>query len=138
MKSKKIEFKINATLIALLIGAFVLCSKSFDKPSPNTITRTYLAVIKDRIKEFNQKNNSIPETLNEIKRNNDPYNFGKDGWGNEIIYKANNNNQITLISLGKDSKIGGDNENADLIETFMIENAILEKINENLKTEEIQ
>ncbi len=62
-------------------------------------------------------NNEIPLNLSYIPVLKGFKSETKDAWGNDIIYEVNGT-EVTLTSLGRDGKAGGQEEDADITRTF--------------------
>ena len=76
-----------------------------------------LTVLSRRIRRYVKLNDEIPHNLSNLPILKGFGNDTEDGWGNDIIYVVNGT-EVTLTSLGRDGKIGGEGEDADIIEKF--------------------
>ena len=73
---------------------------------------------KRRIQRFAIEHNHLPSSLRETAEIPGYDNSIKDAWGFPIIYSVDTNGVVTLTSLGKDNKPGGNGDNADMVGVF--------------------
>jgi len=81
--------------------------------TPAAISETHC-----RIHLFAVLNNRLPTGLSELTDRQGYANRTQDLWGRELIYRVDDNGIITLGSYGRDSKIGGVNNDADIIRSY--------------------
>lgn len=106
-------------LFLFFIFTLFMLTKIIDSIPPHKITINTINSLKERIENYIEIHNSLPENLKELPRLNGGNNAINDGWGNPIIYKrVDKNYEIVLSSLGKDLKEGGIGFNTDIIGRF--------------------
>jgi hypothetical protein len=112
--------KLRLGIVIIVIG-LMLFSFFFlvDRASPYQLTQTTMTVLQyQRFPAFLEANHSFPKSLGELPERKGYDNSIQDGWGRDIEYTKTPNGTVILRSLGKDGKIGGLGENADIIVTF--------------------
>jgi hypothetical protein len=114
--------KINKKYLILMLGAMIVifCFLFYSPIPPRSITYGIMSTLRNRIIEYTQNNGKYPSSLKELPKIRGYPNTIKDAWGEEIIYKRKGD-IITLMSYGKDKKIGGENECHDMIGSFKLE-----------------
>lgn len=108
---------LMAGIAAAVIGLAVLF---VDVIPPTALTRTRTKVIGMRIREYWRINHRLPESLADlpkVEENRDG--STDDGWGRAIRYEKKGA-AVTLTSLGKDGRPGGEGEDADIREAFTV------------------
>ena len=89
----------------------------------SSITEGTLFVLTTRIRRYVKLNDEVPSNLSNLPILKDAINDyivandNIDAWDNDFIYEVNDK-EVTLISLGRDGKVGGEGEDADIIEKF--------------------
>ena len=104
-------------LVLLIIGLVVFLF--IDKIPPDALTRTNMVGIEQRIRKYVEDNGKLPLSLSQLQKRPGYDNSIKDGWGNTIIYYYKGST-VFLVSYGKDGKIGGEDENADISVHFTL------------------
>lgn len=99
--------------LGLITVIFIVLSM-VDVVPPYSKSMSNIRSCKRSIIQYAHKNNMLPVSLNELKEPN----IIKDVWGNPIKYSFDNDYIVTLSSLGKDNKKGGEGNNRDIIDTF--------------------
>ena len=113
----KIRRSIWIALIATV--ALVAIAMLFvDVIPPHSITNNTMQICKRRILRYAKTHNRLPDSLSQTAEIPGFHNTIKDGWGNVIIYRIDQNGDVTLTSLGKDNKVGGSNDDADMSGIF--------------------
>jgi hypothetical protein len=46
-----------------------------------------------------------------------------DGWGNRLVYQVESSRVASITSLGKDKRVGGSGQNADLLWSFALKDS---------------
>jgi len=64
------------------------------------------------------KEAEVPKSLDVLPRREGYANRTKDGWGRELDYSISGGGILTLKSLGRDGKIGGTGEDADISKSY--------------------
>jgi hypothetical protein len=84
---------------------------------PENHTASYMQPLQTRILRYAKNNNRLPASLQELPLLIGYTNRTTDVWNNEIrlIVKGTN---ITLMSYGKDQKVGGCGDDRDVVGTF--------------------
>jgi hypothetical protein len=96
---------------------------AFMKISPRELTATRMWVIKRRILQYAHSYNQMPYSLSDLLTIEGYDNSIEDGWGRVITSKVSPLGTVTLISLGRDGKVGGSGNNADLVAIFTYRDA---------------
>jgi Type II secretion system (T2SS), protein G len=103
--------------IALTLPLTMLLGFLLDHATSADDTRTTIAVVLSRIESYARQRGSLPQSLDGLPREETRTSKITDGWGRRLLYDINNDGTITLASLGKDGRPGGDGDNADPIAT---------------------
>lgn len=75
-------------------------------------TKNILSCWAMEIYTFYEENQSLPDSLSEIPQREGYYYGFEDGWGHKIDYNCKENT-ITLRSLGRDNRPGGEGDDQD-------------------------
>src|SRR5208283_4939170 len=81
-------------------------------PVENTkdaITETFV-----RIDIYAKTNKAVPLSLDLLPKREGYSNQTTDAWGRPLMYRVTQDGIITLTSFGKDGKLGGNGEDADI------------------------
>ena len=105
-------------IVLFLAAASILLCCCTEGIKPRDVTRTRITCLLVRILRYYDVNHKLPESLAELPQEENRDNAITDGWGRPIVY-ATNNDSVTLISLGKDGRPGGDaGEDVDIMREF--------------------
>jgi hypothetical protein len=118
VKEKRV---LHTYLIAglIVIAGFVGYIFIFtDVVDPNSQTALAMNNCKQRIQKYAIEHNALPASLSDTNEIKGTFNSNKDVWGNDIIYSVDANGLVTLTSLGKDNKPGGEGKNKDMTGTY--------------------
>ncbi len=110
----------NKWIICVIAICIILFFLFVDRVPPYSYTITTISCIGDRINTFFIENNKLPGKLSGLPPREGYNNSLEDYWGREIIYEYDSELNIKLISYGKDGKVGGVGDNADIIEKFRV------------------
>lgn len=102
--------------IALFVSALIL--QGCHVITPVEMTHTAIGETFYRIHLFMQKEGKIPRSFDVLPRREGYSNRTTDGWGQELAYMISENGILTLKSLGRDGKIGGSGEDADITRSY--------------------
>jgi hypothetical protein len=95
---------------------------------PRDLTRTRMTCLRARILNYYEVNHKLPESLSDLPQEENRDNATTDGWGRPIDYATNNNN-VTLMSFGKDGRLGeGAGEDADIMREFSVTTGIASRL----------
>lgn len=97
-----------------LLGALTLL---LEHSPPSQVTSNSIVETFVRIELYAKQHGSLPHSLDALPRREGYANETRDGWDRRLLYDINSDGTITLASLGKDGRPGGDGDNADLIAT---------------------
>lgn len=84
----------------------------------SAITPTAISETHYRIYLYAAENNRLPNDLSELAERVGYTNRTDDLWGRELIYRVHDDGVITLGSYGRDGKIGGSGDDADIIRRY--------------------
>lgn len=104
-------------ILALLVAAIAIAVSSSWIP-PNSRTKTTIFAVKRRILRYAHTHNHLPADLSVLPVLEGKGNSVLDGWGQPIVYEVDLQENVTLMSFGKDRASGGVNENTDTFCTF--------------------
>lgn len=99
---------------ALALVAILAGFSSFHFITPEEMTATAIAETFHRIHLFAVAHTALPKTLDQLPKRQNYANRVTDGWGRTLILEVDDNGVITLRSLGKDGKVGGDGVDRDI------------------------
>jgi len=100
------------------ISGCVILILSVDVAPPASLTYGAIHMCKRRIQRYALEHNALPLALSETKEVKGYYNSIKDAWGRPLIYSVDTNGLVTLASLGKDNKLGGTGDDADMVGVY--------------------
>ena len=85
---------------------------------PENLTETRLMVTRNRIEQFWEKHQRVPNSPDElpVQKNRDC--SMKDGWGRELKWGYDGKSRVKVWSLGRDGIAGGTGEDADIETVF--------------------
>lgn len=78
------------------------------------MTDTAITETRVRIDMYMTANGKHPKDLSVLPIRQGYVNRTTDGWGRNLIYDVDNEGIISLISLGRDGKPGGEGDDADI------------------------
>jgi len=113
---------LSAVVIISCLGTLVisLASCLAERIPPRALTRTRMAVIRQRIYEYYAKSGKLPATLADLPEGPPQRDSSlQDGWGRPIQY-AVEDKAVTLLSLGKDGRPGGTDDDSDIETEFVV------------------
>jgi len=124
MKRKRFFVKI----LKYVLGAYVFCGLIvflliyMSVPNKVSVTRTRMIVARKHIIEYARDNQSLPLSLTDVLDIGEDDEFLFDGWGNAIVYSGEDEGKhsVEIISLGSDSKIGGEGKESDIMLVFSV------------------
>ena len=111
---KKVAVALVSVLALLIAILYVLV----DIVPPVSMTVTVMEVTKEQILKYAKDMNVLPSGLSQLPLKKDKTNSLNDGWGRSIRYEVDSNGIISLTSLGKDGRPGGEGNAADIICSF--------------------
>lgn len=103
---------VTAVVLIAVLNSFV------DRIPPRPLTNVAMNMAKRRILRYAAKHNDLPKSLSQTEASSGHHSSLRDGWGRDIDYTVSSNGTVTLTSLGKDKKVGGTKEDADMIGMF--------------------
>ena len=106
---------ITLTATLLLVGFSLLF---VDTVPPRSKTAGAMHMAKRRILRYASAHNALPNSLAQTAEIPGYDNSLKDGWGRALLYRVATNGDVILTSLGKDNKVGGANDDADMTGIF--------------------
>lgn len=115
--------------IRLFLAGVLVCIGTADalaggRISPPELTLSTVGATRTRLAKYYSANRRLPRSLAELPLpDKDQDSSTKDAWGRELGYSYTKESTIiivTLWSLGKDGKLGGEGEEADLVEVFSL------------------
>jgi hypothetical protein len=106
---------IGIVVIAAILGIILLL---VDVIPPKAMTVTAIDETFVRIGMYVRQHNSIPSSLDILPKREGYANRITDGWNRPLQYEVWSNGIIRLTSSGKDGKLGGDGENADITKAY--------------------
>lgn len=110
--SNRMSF-VLAIAIAMAVASFFV-----DRIPPKASTLSAMDETFVRVGLYAETNKSLPPSLNVLPKREGYLNRTTDGWGRGLRYTVAGDGVITLQSLGKDGKPGGEGENADISRSY--------------------
>jgi general secretion pathway protein G len=107
----------TGAILAVIAVLALLIASSVTVIRPADLTRTTMTVLESRIGQYVERNGRLPGSLSELPEDTKRISAITDGWGRPIYYSTNNG-KVTLMSYGKDGRLGGTGEDADIIHDF--------------------
>ena len=102
-----------AVLLLLVVGAVQLFRSL--KISPESLTRAALQGAMVRIHMYMLEHREYPPDLTVLPEREGHDNRLTDGWGRPLLFSVDEEGIITVSSLGRDGKPGGDGPDADIV-----------------------
>lgn len=118
--NKIIAFVVIGVGCVLLLWMLFVRSEVMP-PQSRTVVRMHN--IARRIIRYALIHNRLPENLMILPDLPEHDNSVTDGWDRDIIYQADPNGDITLVSYGRDGVSGGTGENQDIVGVYSCRNA---------------
>lgn len=115
---------MKVVIIVLVVIVAILIISSWlliDKIPPDAGTRSTMWLTEHRIREYVVVHHRLPTSLSDLpplEKNRDG--DLADGWGRPIQY-TKEGQTVTLLSLGKDGRLGGAGQDAEIQVSFTIE-----------------
>lgn len=101
---------VAVVAFAILVNLFLDAEKVPPKASSFGRMKGFML----RIFDYVELHNELPKGLHDLPPRAGYDNSFMDGWGNEILYITDANENVTLLSYGKDGTEGGSGEAADI------------------------
>lgn len=120
-----IELLIVIVILGLLMS--LVAPKMFSKvgSSKQATARAQMQMLQTSLDTYRLDIGDYPTALSELRTSEKPNwdgpyipkNIPEDPWGNPYVYQSpgQNGEEYTLMSYGKDGKVGGNDENEDLV-----------------------
>jgi len=105
---------IEIAILLLLVFAAVQCFQSLKLP-PETLTRAAVDTTMVRIHPYMVEHRDYPPDLTVLPERKGYYNKITDAWGRRLLYSVDEDGIITVSSLGRDGKPGGEGRDADIV-----------------------
>ena len=86
------------------------------------MTLTAIGETSVRMGMYLRQHHQYPAALTELPERVGYMNRTTDGWKRSLIYSVDTNGVITLMSLGRDGKVGGTGEDQDVSRRFRTKN----------------
>ena len=120
---------LGAEMKKLLALTIMVCAgcQLVDTVPQSSITPSAMIETKTRIEMFYRQHQLLPTTLNELPKRESFANRTTDAWHRPLQYVINSDDKFTLSSLGKDGIVGGDGDDADLVEQYQISDVYREQ-----------
>ena len=112
MKRTRTAIEI-AVLLLLVVGAVQFC-RSLMIP-PESLTHAAIQSTMVRIHMYMLDNREYPPDLSVLPERKGYDNRVIDGWGRPLLYSVDENGIISVSSLGRDGKPGGEGLDADIV-----------------------
>jgi hypothetical protein len=110
---------IIIVIAGIAIGVFALMAlEDFIGIPPRALTGTRMWVVKRRILQYAHSHNQLPQALSDLPEMGGFDNSVSDAWGRIFRYELLPSGDVRLTSLGRDGKVGGSGNDADMIATF--------------------
>ena len=111
---------IRWTLCFLVAFGLVFLLETSCTIPPRDYTVTIIDVLRLRIEMYHEEHGYLPTGLDELPRLENRDNSTEDGWGRRILYLAEPNERVTLLSYGADGEEGGQGADRDIVGVFHI------------------
>jgi hypothetical protein len=89
-----------------------------DVAPPRSLTAGRMQTTKRRILRYAHQHGELPNRLSELPRFDGYSNEIVDAWKRPIAFEKSATGRVTLCSLGRDGKIGGEGDDADIVRSF--------------------
>src|SRR5437868_14045067 len=108
---------VSATATVLFGSCEHLCF--VDTIPAKNLTETRMAVTYYRIQRFWNAHGKVPATPGELPEKEQKDCSMIDGWGRKLKWESDGKTKVKVWSLGRDGKLGGSGEDADLEFVFV-------------------
>ncbi len=85
---------------------------------PRSMTVTAMTETQVRMHMYMTANRGYPADLSVLPKRDGYANRTTDGWGRPLIYSVDDRGIISLTSLGRDGKAGGEGDDADITRRY--------------------
>lgn len=85
---------------------------------PRNLTETRLAVTHNRIEQYWQAQQRVPDSPDQLPVHKNRDCSMTDGWGRELQWESDGKSKVKVWSLGRDGIAGGTGEDADMETVF--------------------
>ena len=102
-----------------LLAASCQSCRIIDTIPPTNVTETRVGVTYNRIQKFWNEHGRVPTTPTELPNEKNRDCSMKDGWGRELHWESDGTSKVKVWSLGRDEKLGGTGEDADMEVEFV-------------------
>lgn len=113
--------RLGYIALILLIGA--IAASCVTTISPSEMTQTAISETTVRIHMYLIQHRDYPKDLSVLPKRDRYANQITDGWGRPLIYNVDEKGVISLKSLGRDGKVGGDGPDQDIVRQHRTRNA---------------
>ena len=112
LKPRRLIGILALGIVLTILGKVFLGSISVPR---SAITRSTIEETRYRIYLFAAKNGKLPQRLSELPERDGYNNRMADLWERQLIYEVDDAGIISLVSYGRDGKLGGTSEDTDII-----------------------
>lgn len=109
--------KIFLVVVVLAVTGAIMLSV-VDVAPPRSLTAGRMQTTKRRILRYAHQHGELPTSLSILARIGGYGNEIVDGWKRPLIFETSPTGLISLRSLGRDGKIGGEGDDADIVRSF--------------------
>ena len=113
--------------VAIALAIVVMFSLVGTIP-PHSMTVGAMTETYARINLYLDKNGHLPPDLTGLPVRKTHINRTTDGWGNQLLYSINQDQTVTLTSLGRDERPGGAGDDVDIFRQYRLVDGRLEEI----------
>lgn len=85
---------------------------------PKSLTITAIGETHYRIYLFAESNGTLPARLADLPKRHGYTNRIENAWGKPLLYEIDDSGVITLGSLGRDGKVGGEGDDEDIFRKY--------------------
>ena len=113
--------RVRKSIWLWLIGALALVGVAMlfvDTIPPHSVTHLSMHMGKRRVLRYAQEHGRLPSALGDTKAIEGFHSSIKDGWGTPLEYRVDTNGLVMFRSLGRDRRLGGDGDHADMVGSF--------------------
>jgi hypothetical protein len=114
---------IGVATVALLVGAIACFVEVI---GARDMTATAMGETSYRVQMYVQQNGRLPNDLSVIPTRDGYANRVTDGWNRPLLYSVEGN-IFHLKSFGRDGVTGGTGDDADIVESYRVENDRLKR-----------